>query len=436
MKRLIEISIVIVFLLLINFSPISQAFENLPTSPAFNEENPNSHAQPSINYVTGPAEFEDKHKYASVGNLAVNFYQNPKLIFGNTVLNDDDSICLGDTVSAKDTDLGGEWFAKGGPIDSPPITWVTEEQMQNIINNVRNYNNANPTLRKRPEKGVPQTIISNEQLLGIKITLYSAPIFVGYMNNPGFAYGTLICTSNSQATSNEYRASQEGYVTYEIKSSPACIYYLESIGGSVYGGGGWEQITAGLTDVNALFTLWFPTYQQPGKVFTKKDLAPNWITNPNLVNLTSHKTLRVVSDTTPPDLKVNDYSISENGIVRMLVKNTGGMDAQLDDIKSNYGFSITNKPLIKAGETKEVFGKLSDSNVDKEIISFNPVYRATELGCLSNKLFGAAYTGGCSMDKDCESGLCCLGKCRDATKGFCDDLNRDGTPDTWVVFEE
>ena len=148
--------------------------------------------------------------------------------------------------------------------------------------------------------------------------------------------------------------------------------------------------------------------------------------------MSSYKTIQAIKETDGPDLKVDEYSISEDGTVRMLVKNVGGMDAQLDDVETNYyEFKLSNNPLIKAGETKEVFGKI-DGNMDKGEPNFRLVYRSTELGCLSCKEFGISAEQTCTNDDECITGLCCAGKCREPSKGFCDDTDRDGIPDTWV----
>ncbi|MEM7826929.1 MAG: hypothetical protein QXQ40_01750 [Candidatus Aenigmatarchaeota archaeon] len=41
----------------------------------------------------------------------------------------------------------------------------------------------------------------------------------------------------------------------------------------------------------------------------------------------------------------------------------------------------------------------------------------------------------CSSNADCLSGYtCCSGWCRDLKKGFCDDLNGDGIPETWISY--
>ena len=359
--------------------------------------------------------------------IGINFYLNPKFTSNNYVITSDDSACAGNNVFASDVVLQGDWFTKGGPNDHPPITWISKERLDEVVKKIADLN-KNSQQDKVARYTYGQDLSSLKSDYFSEVTLYtSSPYLWAIHPDLPPAYTSIICASNSQTTSdnkeldfkddNTFQVDENVPTNFEFSYNPECYLYVEKFAYGGSGGGGWEQLTKKTAEVERLEINVYMLYKLPMESFKKTiDFQP-------------------ATTTQKPNLEVADYSITDAGIVRMIVTNTGSTDAQLDDIKSNYGFSITNKPLIKAGETKEVFGQLSDSNVDKETISFNPVYRATELGCLNTKSFGPSTAGGCSMDKDCENGLCCLGKCRDATKGFCDDLNRDGTPDTWTVFE-
>jgi len=69
---------------------------------------------------TGPesmfAEFVGRHTASST--LAINFYDNVKVIDRDYVLNQNDKVCVGDNLKLESTEISGEWFAKGGPADS------------------------------------------------------------------------------------------------------------------------------------------------------------------------------------------------------------------------------------------------------------------------------------------------------------------------------
>lgn len=392
MKRILKILIVLFFMptFILVFWNISLGQQG--TSPQ-------THAQPPTTFSSSLS-----------GKIAVNYYSNPTLVDHGYVLNQVDKVCVGDTLKISSVDLGGEWFGKGGPNDSPPITWVSSDEMDNIINNINNYLQTHTLPPETTVNSLPDTIVSNKEALGMEITLYKAPLFTARIGAYPWAYGTLICTANTNLKLNgqpysgsEISVSNEGQLQFDVTAQPKCYFYLEKT----------------ITDHRNKLT--------ENYYYSLSDV----IVGPTISNTIN---LAAVKDSNGPNFEISRFSLTPDNYVRLLITNNGGMTGTLDYVGSNVPLTVSNLPEIQPGQTWEVFGQLG-TTVDQNSLKFDLAYRANELGCLKVKEYGVS--GGtvaqpCQLNTDCKSGfICCQNLCRDQSSGICRDINGDGIPD-WI----
>jgi len=342
---------------------------------------------------TGPesmfAEFVGRHTASST--LAINFYDNVKVIDRDYVLNQNDKVCVGDNLKLESTEISGEWFAKGGPADSPPITWVSKEEFMEILK-------------------------SEEKVLDMNITLYSFPIWSGMTIQPlGNVYGTVICTSNSKITSsNTVKVMKAGKFDIDISSEPSCVFYTTTRTTKILS---LNTNSINISDTNLIASL-------------------------KLLNISTKYSFEAMETTLEPDLKIKDYSIKGDSI-KFLVKNNGDLAATVNGIQSEFPIEILNKTTIEPGKTGEVYGKLKFLSTKQSLsmsdkLEFNLIYRTDELGCLKTKEYGIRTSAiACKSNIDCGStlnpGVCCDGLCRDSKEGVCRDENGDGIME-WIKY--
>ncbi|MCK4491000.1 MAG: hypothetical protein KAU03_00145, partial [Candidatus Altiarchaeales archaeon] len=62
----------------------------------------------------------------------VNFYPMLRLRIGDYVLSEEDTCCVGDTITVE-SEISGDWYPDGGPYDCPPIVWVKPEKIEQMI---------------------------------------------------------------------------------------------------------------------------------------------------------------------------------------------------------------------------------------------------------------------------------------------------------------
>jgi hypothetical protein len=259
---------------------------------------------------------------------------------------------------------------------------------------------------------------SDDTILDKKIMLYEHRFNMPFY----WGYGTLICTSNSGLISSSgkfsyssFKISESGKIEIEMNSQPSCMFYME-MDSDVY------------DEVYKIFSL----NENPIDMFNVEDAVKAM----TIANLTTKFTLEAVPTTQELDLKIKDYSIIGNQIM-FLVKNTGNVEATVNDIQSDIPLTVLEKTKVKPGETTEVYAKLEDIP-RSDRINFNLVYKTDELGCLKTKEYGVK-TGfiGCKSDFQCSSilnsGICCEGSCKDSREGVCRDENGDGLME-WILF--
>jgi hypothetical protein len=347
--------------------------------------------------------------------------------------------------------VSGEWFGKGGPVDTPPITWVSSDQMNNIITSVNNYQSH--ATGEKPvsvpyhtvhSNGIPfwcssmncpmqdfdfrvydlpGGMTSNADALGMSILLYKTPLFSGGRYYP-WAYGTLICTSNEimageQSFEKEIFVSAPGPLQLSITAKPTCYFYLEKT----------------ITVCEAGYAENCMNKDPTEKYYYTLSQA---IWGPSMLSAIN---LLAVADSRGANLEIVDKSSTtdDKTTIMLSIQNTGDSNAILDDITSPIPLTITYKPpVIKPGETESIYLQTTQQ-VDVNSLSFDLSYRSETLSCQPPTTTTTTTTQppmqitSCSSNSQCSTGLCCQNQCRDSTKGVCRDINGDGILD-WVPY--
>jgi len=91
------------------------------------EEIPASHTQKEdclrSNWDCIDTMFKAKNSEDSKMSLGLNFYMYQPVVVNGHYLKSNDAVCLGDELKMPAKEVEGEWFTKGGPLDTPPVRW-------------------------------------------------------------------------------------------------------------------------------------------------------------------------------------------------------------------------------------------------------------------------------------------------------------------------
>ncbi|MCK4429623.1 MAG: hypothetical protein KAU95_04555 [Candidatus Aenigmarchaeota archaeon] len=362
---------------------------------------------------------EDLKQYINPGKLGVNYYFNPKLVDRGYVLKAGDQCCVGDTVSVEKSTFSGEWFRKGGPKDTPPVLWVDD------LNEVK----------RKINEGT------------FNATTYKA--FVCYSINikettKCAVKGVLVCSADCKDVGNhgfsggKFEVTKEGIIQIGANCSTNCIYFVN-----------------GRTETEKTQTKWQDWIVDLPNCGVKDIPISDFMTlDSQIKNVLSMVTINATKGTRGPDLRIQKafYNpriiIGDPLYVKLSVKNTGDLEAKLDKINLSVSAKILYCPkTLGAGEESEII--IEAMVEDTANLELELEYRSDKLGCLPTKDFKETFNLGrievikseCRRDSDCpakELGLekmsCCNSICKDMAKGFCEDLDGDGMPETWMKY--
>ncbi|MCK4429389.1 MAG: hypothetical protein KAU95_03370 [Candidatus Aenigmarchaeota archaeon] len=411
---------------------------------------------------------EIQEKVQMLYSSGINFYPELILIDRGYILKEGDYVGLGDTIKIK-SDFSGEWFKKGGPEDCPPTLWVSQNEMKQIINRtlLYHYEKARGKYPMHPEIcsdwKCPNKIMADKEIFGRDVELYKT---VGIRECVDPIYGTLICNDGSEGgLEKEIKAEKAGKMELIIDYLPKCIYYVEKgfVSAAEWFHNEKEWFSEpGLYDHYRIFII--PNVEGPLATLnpstTYTSLNSDWLNIMPAVTeeetpITATANITILKDCLRgPDLRIQKVSYipkiieGEPLYARLALKNTGDMESKLDKIKLNVPAEILYSPkTLKAGEESEIIieaevEEITDLKLDLE-------YRSDKLGCLPTKEFKETFNlgrigvikGKCKVDSDCpakelglEKMVCCNSICKDLTKGFCEDLDGDGVPETWISY--
>ena len=341
----------------------------------------------------------------SSGHVGVDFVFNPKLQSRGYVLNNNGQVCVGDSLTLAETSVGGEWYQKGGPNDSPPIEFVDD------LDAVKAQISAGTYKTKLYHGTICSWGVSAEAVTGPSRCIVDASMICSHKCNVDDS------GSVNKLSDNRFEITGEGSVEIKLECPTECIFFVDREEG-IYQGPALPTLS------RAYGTM---TIQSPG-------------------TLTSTTVLNAVSGTRGPDLRVTKTTymsrISQDQplYARMFVENTGDMEAIIDSVELNLANSeIMYKPkTILPGDNVEILIKADAQDISELKVTFE--YRSDKLGCLGKKEFSDTFSLGsvdvirstqCRENSECgglglTTPVCCLGMCRDAAVGNCDDFDGDG----------
>lgn len=346
-------------------------------------------------------------------SIGINYYGNLRLIDRGYIINNQGECCTDSKMKLDSLSLSGEWFTKGGPRDSPPIEWVDNlEEVKRKIDN-REFTTT-----------VYDALVCNWRAVKEKET---GP-------ERCEVRAALICSSSCKllpsskvsldSTNNEIIVKEEGTHTLEYDCPVDCIFFIDR-----------RNMTS--KHSNKLLSDVYGYAEIKG----------------NLKNIKQSIMVRAKKGERGPDLELISSKIGKESLkegekfyIKLKIKNIGDKEAKLDKIFlniNNYEFVYSPKTL-KPGEEGEILIKARADNITTLNIDFN--YRADSIGCLKTLNFKEKFSIGnirlvgklkkCGAQADCSSQeICCEGYCMSKAEGFCDDLDGDGTPETWVSYK-
>ncbi|MEM5835320.1 MAG: hypothetical protein QXM11_02000, partial [Candidatus Aenigmatarchaeota archaeon] len=344
--------------------------------------------------------------------IGINYYGNLRLIDRGYIINNYEDCCIGSKMKLESLSLSGEWFSKGGPRDSPPIEWV--ENLEEI--------------KRKIDEGVFTTTVYDALVCDWRAVAEKE-------TGPEKCEvrGTMICSSSCSIRSSpsfdfieatkEIILKNEGENSIEYECPVNCIFFIDRRNvtskysnkplSNVYG---YSEIKGNLKDIKQKLVV-------NGK---KGEIGPD-------LEITSSK------------ISKENLKEGEKFYIKIKLKNVGDKEAKIDVISTNiknYEFIYYPKN-IKAGEESELLVKARAGDIDNINFEFN--YRADSIGCLPTLNFREKFNIGniklvgklkkCASNFDCSSQeVCCEGYCMDTSTGFCDDLDGDGIPETWMDY--
>jgi len=373
--------------------------------------------------------------FNSVIELGLSTYLNPVFSVGNQVIPSSGSVCAGTPITLQSTVPKGEWYGKGGPQDSPPISFVSEDEFKNIILKA-NQKRASPiagNITGLGQQYTPPDSMNADPEVAPGITIYKSSIYNWLPRQTKFlyTYGTVICASGGGISSNTgtvsgntFTPSATGSANVTINYDRKCVFYLEK---SVS-----KPWRASVPFQNQVIEQ--PLYDillLNSKYITKTQInqTHNFMDALAMKPIYSSTSFNIVNQVKGPNLQISPSVAGD--ITKLTITNNGDSSASLVGINSQSNFAVQNKlPVtIKPGDSVDLFVKSSD-NSD---ISFTPVYLSSGVLCSASEI-KVPTTPACSDNSQCPSNLCCAGHCRDPAKGVCRDLSGSGVLD-WVPFK-
>lgn len=416
-----------------------------------------------------------RKKHRSVADIvAIDFFEGTQTSSKGFSLNSNDEVCVGDIIEVVNSGLEGEWYTKGGDIDSPPVLWV--ENLTEVVDKIN---------KEKFSTDVHRAFICT----------FAFPDFEG--PKECLVDAQVICESSCwlsvegpvERDGNRIKVTGEGEINITAACIPQCImfvdrkaqtYFWQPRGAEVYQRELYLPSAYGYMvfcphvddpyeyDINEQCTLSLSILGYEASLGNTKTLDELKETLDNLMGVEEVEftydlfteewykppviiksfTITARQMTKGPKIQIKIYlpqdlsSKSSKFIVRLEVKNTGDTTAYIEKVEvTNADFKVLYSPeKIEPGEKKEILLEVMPASIGD--IDFKIEYYAENLGCLNQRTHSTyvnLIAGSdidihpCISDSDCSIGeTCCVGSCRPSAKGACDDIDGDGVPDTWV----
>ncbi|MBI4173901.1 MAG: hypothetical protein HY519_04230 [Candidatus Aenigmarchaeota archaeon] len=351
--------------------------------------------------------------YQGVRVLGINFYMNPSLEVSGNDVNSQDAACVGSKVTLNGASAKGEFYSKGGPLDSPPIVFVAS--LDDVIRQVESssyhldFNHQFPICSWKFKQ-------SNAQNL-----------------NRCWAEGGVICEASCSITASgatkadgqSWTLDTPGTAKIDASCTPKCILLIDRS----------QQTTSyyhsGMVELARAYGYYSLNFA--ADKYRQATVAKSF-------------EIAVKPSSKGPDIASTSY-VSELGagkaMVRFELANNGDTDARVDTLAASHGRILYAPKELEKGGGGDVVIEVGSSQANE--LRLDLTYEAKELGCLPERDNSAVFfaqpapaqpsgqPGVCAVDADCAAnGICCAGSCRDPAAGICEDTDSDGSPDTWI----
>lgn len=344
------------------------------------------------------------------GVVGVNFYLNEQLTVNNNVLRSSDCCCNNDVLAFGRPNISGEFFAKGGPTDSPPIqfvddiSWVkTEIDSGEYTTETYRFTICSWRIKADDDDGPNRCVID----------------------------GAVICESNcgldtdglQDLGNGSYKVTADS-VDVRADCTPECIIFV-------------DRKEQEYTPRQGAATTTLQKAYGYMEISSDGRQAFSAITN-----TFSFDVKRVPEK---PELQAKLYKPSQlmsgdEFNLRAEVTNTGSQRAYIRGISISGAESrvLYSPKTIAPGETADIIIKASPTSAEGMALDIK--YDAENLGCLNSRnnqrsfSLGSSVARGdaCTFSSDCPGGSCCGGICRTGV-GVCDDIDGDGVLDFWIA---
>ncbi|MCB9362180.1 hypothetical protein H6504_01980 [Candidatus Woesearchaeota archaeon] len=309
------------------------------------------HAQPGpgddpVNPPPAPisaTNYDDRTKH-----LGLNIFYNPVLYTNNYLVNYQGQVCVGSELQVLNKEISGEWFDKGGPTDSPPITFV-----DNLMQAKRDFLSGNLYL-----EGYEGTLCSwlrlqeSAECNQTGLPEHCENVAEGFCNFRGQVFCEDSCSNNNIPLSD---FTAQGDAVYTKACDVKCALFR--------------------SDANVVWDL-------------RTDVAQ---TASPAADYEAELAFKGVLSTEGPRLEVQETSYNEYlGVLRMKVQNTGDIGAKLDSAVLPGAEVMYMPKEVGAGQSDEII-MLIAGNGNKQV---QLAYRAEELGCQNT----VAHSNGFSVE--------------------------------------
>jgi len=295
-----------------------------------------------------------------------------------------DEVCLGEKVSVMKGVSKGEYWSDGGHMDSPPIYWVPD--VEKVARDVIDYYRKNPNWYYNWSDYCPRV------QEGYVDDIVKAPFY--YLNIPagpngslgsnismGISLGILLCdlkASSDQDYAGDYVLDKPEEFDLSATYKVRCMYYEY---GSLINRLGWGD------DYECLLTR-SPMVLQAGPDATVADSGTyNIFLNSSedffkIGEIGIKKKIRVVSPANPKlEVSVsgaNKLALNQPNVLRVLVRNSGDVDVDLSDVKSNavHKFVSCDAKTVAPGGTVECLIEITPKVGEGVSVSVNYGYRS------------------------------------------------------------
>ena len=346
-----------------------------------------------------------------------------------------DEICAGDKFKFSKGVEKGEFWQRGGHIDTPPIYWV--DDIEKLVLDIMDYHDKTTTTGEYiwSNLQVPDGYV--DDVAGIPV--YNIPLSSKPTVQNANLTGNMVCSIKEKEPTVLGATESVGYyeatskdISFNTDSVVECMYYYFGDKGSS----------------SPFFTFQVPTIIQAGPDAS----VHSWNTHNIKYNsiedffrvgtINFNKNIKVVEPVEEPELKIKtiltdtELDHGETTYARLLITNNGATVITLKDIESNvnHEFIYCDKETLEPDEQADCALTLTPDTETDITATVNFEYRRCGKRIESSKKQASSTImvqplERCAKSEDCKDSdkVCCNRICRTETNGACDDYNGDGT---------